>query len=232
MPNSINGWTVLDSPPWNDSRLDTRPVPGVPTRRLKLRAEVLPLFLALAKDYHDTIAPIDEGELDDWSYSYRDARFSTSWSDHASGTAIDLNASKEGWLGMGNYAYWANPAKHKAAQAILARYKVVMWGGSTDFGGSYRNGPTVDWMHWAIKPGVTVAQVQAVIRELNITPDGVRHGVKPENSQALERLERQRRGWRRRRDQLKADGKTAGIAKARAKMRELTERIRALGGKG
>lgn len=187
MPNSINGWPVLDNPPWSDPRLATKPVPGVPDRKLMLRAEVLPLFLALAKDYHDTIAPINEGALDDWAYSYREARYASSWSDHASGTAIDLNASKEGWLGMGNYAFWKNPAKHKAAQDIKKRYEVVMWGGSTDFGGDYRNGPTVDWMHWAIKPGVTLAQVQAVIKKLGIDANGNRAAQDDRLDKAIQR---------------------------------------------
>lgn len=226
MPTSINGWEVLDNPPWSDPRLETKPVPGVPTRKLKMRKEVLPLFLALAKDYHDTIAPIDEGELDDWSYSYRDARYSSSWSDHASGTAVDLNAGKEGWLGMTNYSWWADPKRHKAAQAIKARYEVVMWGGSKDFGGDYYNGSTVDWMHWAIKPGVTIEQVQSVISKLGIDENGVRRGNDDKIDRRIAKLRRQRRRTLDKIQQKKEAGeKYAGLP---SRVGRLTERIRNL----
>jgi hypothetical protein len=224
MPNSINGWPVLDNPPWSDPRLTKMPVPGVPKRTLTLRTEVLPLFLALAKDYHDTIAPIDEGELDDWSYSYREARAANAWSDHASGTAIDLNAGKEGWLGMGNYSWWKNPAKHKAAQDIKKRYEVVMWGGSKDFGGDYYNGSTVDWMHWAIKPGVSLAQVQAVIKKLGIDANGNRAGSNDRLDRAI-----QRRAMLR--DEV-ARRKQAGesLAGLRTRLHRVNERIKRLRG--
>ena len=221
MPNSINGWTVLDSPPWSDPRLEKKPVPGVPKRSLTLRKEVLPLFLALAKDYHDTIAPIDEGDLDDWSYSYRPARQSSSWSDHASGTAIDLNASKEGWLGMSNYSWWANPSKHRAAQAIKKRYEVVMWGGSKDFGGDYFNGSTVDWMHWAIKPGVTLAQVEAVIKKLGIDSNGNR----PHQNDSIDALIAKKKALRDRLQRREAAGKP--VDGLRGRIERLRDRIKA-----
>ena len=226
MPNSINGWEVLDDPPWSDPRLDTKLIPGVPTRSLKLRREVLPLFLALAKDYHDTIEPIDVGTLDDWSYSYRDARYSSSWSDHASGTAIDLNASKEGWLGMNNYKWWSAPSRYRAAQALKARYEVVMWGGSKDFGGDYYNGSTVDWMHWAIKPGVSLTQVQEVIRRLGIDENGVRSGSTPKVDKRIAKLQRQRRRTRAKiREKKEAGESYAGLP---SRTKRLTERIRSL----
>lgn len=224
MPNSINGWPVLDNPPWSDPRLEKKPVPGVPKRTLTMRREVLPLFLALAKDYHDTIAPIDEGDLDDWSYSYREARAANAWSDHASGTAVDLNAAKEGWLGMSNYSWWANPAKHRAAQDIKKRYEVVMWGGSKDFGGDYYNGSTVDWMHWAIKPGVTVAQVQDVIKRLGIDENGNRS----QQTDKIDRLINKRRNLRQQLKDAKAQGQsTAGLP---TRISKITNKIRNLRG--
>lgn len=229
MPNSINGWTVLDNPPWSDSRLAKKPVPGAPNRSLTLRREVLPLFLALAKDYHDTIAPIDEGELDDWSYSYRPARQSSSWSDHASGTAVDLNASKEGWLGMNNYSWWANPAKHQAAQAIKKRYEVVMWGGSKDFGGDYYNGSTVDWMHWAIKPGVSLEQVQTVIKKLGIDEDGNRPGNNDKVEERLTRLKEKRREVRERAAERREQGLSTDAQRSR--LQAIRDRIRRLSGR-
>jgi hypothetical protein len=46
----------------------------------------------------------------------------------------------------------------------------------------------------------------------------------------LARLERMRRTWRRKRDEIRESGKTAGLATARNKIRELNKRIRNLGG--
>lgn len=177
MPVSINGWPVLDNPAWSDPRLATKPIPGCPSRKLMMRAEVLPLFLALASDYHRTIAPLDTGALDDWSYDYRIARASGSWSDHSSGTAMDLNSSAEGGLGYGPLAWWKQGKRALQARRLKARYKVVMWGGAQDLGGDYTLASDTDWMHWALKPGTTMEQVQAVIAQLGIQPDGTR--VKP-----------------------------------------------------
>jgi hypothetical protein len=50
---------------------------------------------------------------------------------------------------------------------------------------------------------------------------------KPKN---LVRLERLRRGWRRKREEIRESGKRAGLATARNKIRELNKRIRELGG--
>jgi len=174
MPTSINGWPVLDNPAWGDPRLATKPIPACPTRKLTMNKDVLPLFLAFASDYHREIAPLDTGALDDWSYDYRIARASGSWSDHSSGTAIDLNASKEGGLGYGPLAWWKQGKRALTARRLKRRYKVLMWGGAKDLGGDYYLANDTDWMHWALKPGTTPGQVQAVIAELGITKDGVR----------------------------------------------------------
>jgi hypothetical protein len=50
------------------------------------------------------------------------------------------------------------------------------------------------------------------------------------NEKRLARLARQRRNWRARRNAIRAAGKTAGIATARKKIKELSQRIKALRG--
>lgn len=174
MPYSINGWPVLDNPEWSDPRLATKPIPACPSRKLMMRAEVLPLFLALASDYHRDIAPLDTGALDDWSYDYRVARFSGSWSDHSSGTAIDLNSNAEGALGYGPLSWWQKAKRAAKARRLKRRYEIVMWGGAKDLGGDYYLANDTDWMHWALKPGTTLDDVQRVIAKLQIAPDGTR----------------------------------------------------------
>lgn len=174
MPTSINGWSVLDNPPWGDSRLTRKSVPGTPAS-LWMRGSVLPLFLALCKDYHDTIHALTVGGDTD-GYDYREARMANSWSDHSSGTAVDIRASHEGAQGTGNRSWWVGE-KAEAAVVIKERYEIVIWGGAKDLGGDYQNPKYWDWMHWAVKPGITQSDVDAVIRRLNISPDGVRGSV-------------------------------------------------------
>lgn len=50
------------------------------------------------------------------------------------------------------------------------------------------------------------------------------------NERRLARLERLRRGWRRRRNKIRASGRKAGLSTARKKIRELNQRIKALRG--
>jgi hypothetical protein len=168
MATSINGWPVL-SP--TSSQLVNRRVPGT-NRYLRLRADVAPLLLALAAEYHRKIRSIDTGTYDDWGYAYRQANAADAWSDHSSGTAMDLNATGEGAMGSNNYNWWLYNERYKIAKALKAKYGVVIWGGATALGGDYRYARNWDWMHWAIRPGVTLSQVKAQIAKLGIRPDG------------------------------------------------------------
>lgn len=54
-----------------------------------------PLLLAFAKYFNDNIEPIAGGTYDDWGYAYRNVRGATKdLSNHASGTAIDINSTQ------------------------------------------------------------------------------------------------------------------------------------------
>lgn len=91
MANSYNGWPGI--PKASDPRLTViEPVPG---RKFRLRAgDVATIFNWLIKRFHNEVEPIDRGVLDDWSYAYRIVVGGSSLSNHASGTAVDLNATK------------------------------------------------------------------------------------------------------------------------------------------
>ena len=91
MSNSYNGWPGITSA--SDPRLTTiEPVPG---RKFRVRAgDVATIFDWLIRRFHNEVEPIDTGQLDDWSYAYRKVREGSSLSNHASGTAVDLNATK------------------------------------------------------------------------------------------------------------------------------------------
>lgn len=164
MPESINGWPVIQG--FGDPRLAAGKVPGA-KRNLTTRKEVLPLFLALAADYHRWVEPIDEGALDDWGYAYRPSRTSSAWSNHASGTAIDLNASKEGSRNPANRQWFARLGRIDQVKRIKKIYPIVNWGG--DWSDRY-----YDPMHWELKAGTTHADVQRLIKKLGIKPDGTR----------------------------------------------------------
>lgn len=176
LPTSINRWRVLTG--YSDPHLRTAVVPGT-KRSITMRKNVLPIFLAYASEYHTKIAPIDKGTLDDWGFSYRIARASSSWSDHASGTALDLNATKEGAQGPNNFDWWNSGGHAKTMRALLKKYEILMWGGSTQLGGDYQQPKNWDWMHVALKPGTNSAQVRALKRKLGIKKDGTFKAPEP-----------------------------------------------------
>lgn len=92
MATSQNGWPALvaDSP-----HLHTWKIPDTP-RLLRLRdgsAGFLLIHLALWFDAR--VEDVDGGQLDDWGYAYRPVRgYDTTLSNHSSGTAMDLNATR------------------------------------------------------------------------------------------------------------------------------------------
>lgn len=181
MPKSINGWDVLDSPPWDDKRLrkDAIPVVG---KTLYCRDEVWPLFAALVRDYHETIRKVRICD----AYDYRMANASPgNFSDHSSGSAVDLNYDAEGAQGTGVIDWWRKGKRYVKAARIKRRYQIVIWGGPKadawgidlpdnlkPYSGDYSR--LVDAMHWALKPGTTLADVKAQIARLNIGTDGIR----------------------------------------------------------
>lgn len=181
MATTINGWKLLEP---SAPELVTVKVPGT-KRSLRLHKDVAPIAAHFVARYHKTIRKIDKkGDVfDDWSYAApREGNAAPGqWSDHSSGTAVDINATREGAQGPGNRSWWMKRSKrlrtlgrkrYKIMQKLLANHEVFMWGGSTELGGSYTQPKNWDWMHIAIKPGVTPAQVRAVTKRKRIGPDG------------------------------------------------------------
>lgn len=166
MIRSLNGWPVIEN--YGDPRLVTNTIPGVPKRRLTLARDAAPLLLALAHDYHQWVAPLDVGTWDEGGYNNRDAAGAPGRkSNHASGSAMDLNWSAEGAQGSARGAAFFGQLRVRLA---IARIKLI-YGDVVTHGGDWR---ARDWMHWEIKAGVSPAQVRAKIKALGITPEGVR----------------------------------------------------------
>lgn len=124
---SISGFTVL---PYGHTALGTFPVPGTGVR-LSLRREVAPLLLALARDFHTTVEPLDPKSC--WGHAHRRIAGTDVWSRHAPGIAIDLNASAHPMGRRGTFS----SGEVAAIRALLKRYRhtgrsLFRWGGDFD----------------------------------------------------------------------------------------------------
>lgn len=164
---SLNGW-VYPSP-----RLVTVKVAGA-NRRLTLDADAV-ILAAVAADYHRTVAQIDVGAVDDAGYCDRDGRLTPGRkSNHANGTACDLNWSQEG-AGWSQTArtFWQRAKARAAIAVIKLRYgSCVTWGGDWNSG---RPGGAWDPMHFEIRAGASRVKVRALAKKLHIDSNGVRH---------------------------------------------------------
>ena len=158
---TIKGWPVIKD--GNSPMLKLFTIPGT-KRKMRLRKDVGPYLVAFASEYHEQIAPIDEGTFDDWAWSpLRDGRASSRVSDHCAGVAIDLNATKEGSQSKSNTFWVRHPLKARRMRQLLKKYRLLEWGGD------YKR--FWDPMHLVIKRP-NVAQVKAEMKALGITPSG------------------------------------------------------------
>ena len=151
MQISYNGWPA--SKDQGAIGIKSYAVPGT---KLKLRCaeKVAPLLVHFAAEFHALIEPLDEGALDDWGYCFRDVRgVPGKLSNHSSGTAIDLNASRHSL----NHAGTFEPAKIPMLKALAKKYALT-WGGEWT---------RRDEMHFEINQNAI--KVAALIERLGIT---------------------------------------------------------------
>jgi len=145
VPVSQNGYTANDI-----SLTRVYEIPGT-DRRVRLRkGPAGELLVEFAAWFHVRIEPIDRGQLDDWGYAERPIRGGTSLSNHASGSAIDLNALRHPLGASGTFQAWQ---VQRIRRWLRTRHYCVRWGG--DY--SRRK----DEMHWEI-----VRDVEACRRNL------------------------------------------------------------------
>jgi hypothetical protein len=151
---SQNGWTASADP--KEIGIGSFVVTGT---KIKLRCaeSVAPLLVIFAAEFHQHIEPIDEGGLDDWGYCFRNVRGSSDkLSNHSSGTAIDLNATKHP-LGHANTF---SPMQTVLIQALCKKYSLT-WGG---------NFKRPDEMHFEIS--LNPAKCAELIGKLNLKKAG------------------------------------------------------------
>ena len=149
METSANGW-----PASKDQAvlgIKSYPVPGTAIK-LRCAEAVAPLLIGLAAEFHELIEPLDVGSLDDWGYCYRPIRGQTiKLSNHSSGTALDLNASKHP-LGQ---TKTVDPLKVPMIRALAHKYGCI-------WGGDYKH--RKDEMHFEIS--ISAAKAEALIKKI------------------------------------------------------------------
>lgn len=101
------------------------------------------------------------GRGDDFGWNPRRIAGSDEWSNHASATAEDLNASEHASGVRGTFTH---------EQADLIHRRLEVYDGVIRWGGDYRT--VVDEMHWEVNAGVL--EVQALAKKLLDTPRGRR----------------------------------------------------------
>lgn len=150
MATSQNGWPVVS--PGTSPLLVA--IPRVIGRVRK--GDVATVLAAFVERFDREVEDVDVGR-DDWGYAFRSIRGKTSgYSNHASGTAIDLNATRH-VLGRVNTF---NAAQRAALRRLLNDFGgIIRWGG--DYSGRK------DEMHFEINAGA--AQVAALARKLRGT---------------------------------------------------------------
>jgi len=143
METSYNGYPASKDPA--EINIKSYLVKGT-DRKLKCASSVGPLLAAFAAEFHELIEPIDEGTFDDWGYAYRMVRGdATKLSNHSSGTAIDLNATRHELGKIGTF-----PAEKVPMIRALAKKYGLKWGGD------YKN--RKDEMHFEIEVSATKAK--------------------------------------------------------------------------
>ena len=150
METSYNGWPA--SKDQAEIGIKAYKVEGT---NLKLRCaeKVEPLLLNFAKEFNELIEPLEGGALDDWGYCYRDVRgVPGKLSNHSSGTAIDLNATKHPLGKVGTF----DAAKVPMIRALAKKYGLT-WGGDWT---------RKDEMHFEI--ALSPEKVRALITKLGL----------------------------------------------------------------
>jgi len=148
---SPNGWPASEDR--QTIGIQSFVIPGIKTKIACAKA-VAPLLINFCKEFHELVEPINEGQLDDWGYAFRMTKSSDRvLSNHASGTAIDLNAIKHP-LGKSNTF---NKDQRNTINLLITKYGL-------NWGGNYKK--RKDDMHFEI--ALSQYEVEQKIKELGL----------------------------------------------------------------
>lgn len=137
MPTSQNGYAANDR-----SLVSSQPIPGTNVSVTVRNGDPGFLLTDFAAWFDAHVEDIDNarGHLDDWGYAERNVRgSSTTLSNHASGTAIDLNATRHPLGRRGTFT---------KAQVAAIHGQLRTYQGCIRWGGDYSGRP--DEMHFEI----------------------------------------------------------------------------------
>lgn len=160
---SQNGWPVLTV---EQTRLWV--IPTDPGDHVQLRLARGPAGFTLAHLalwFHESVEPINtQRQPDDWGYAVRSIRGSSEVSNHASGTAMDLNATMHP-LGVPTLETFTPRQAQLIRRRLGSRYEgLIRWGGD------YVNRP--DAMHYELDaPRPAIRDLAELLRT---TPRGKR----------------------------------------------------------
>jgi hypothetical protein len=151
--HSQNGWPANDI-----NRTSSRPVPGTNVKLRVVNGAAGDLLLWVAAQFDKRVESIDNaGTLNDWGYAERPIRGGVALSNHASGTAIDLNAD--------HHPLGTAPSKTFSAQQIAEIHEIIeQTGFLVRWGGDYSG--RKDPMHFEIDNGVSAAECAARLTKL------------------------------------------------------------------
>ena len=151
MQTSYNGWPA--SKDQAEIGIKAYTVEGT-SLKLRCAEKVAPLLINFAKEFNELIEPLEGGALDDWGYCYRMVRGTTDkLSNHSSGTALDLNASRHILGKIGTF----EASKVPMISALAKKYGLT-------WGGDYKN--RKDEMHFEI--ALSPEKVTALITKLGL----------------------------------------------------------------
>lgn len=143
---SDNGWPGI--PDRQD--LVTSTVRGTRELKFQLAPGASWILTEFAARFGECVEQLDGAQLDDWSYAWRPVRGTTSLlSCHASGTAIDLNATRHPRGVRGTYS---GPARAELLHLLhdvfvdpQTERRVILWGGE------FSAQSIVDEMHFQVE---------------------------------------------------------------------------------
>ena len=177
MAKSYNGWSASPN-------LKTRVIEPVKGVKLRVRDNnnIALLFTYLVQEYHKRVDSVTgPHEADDWGFAYRANRNAKNLSNHASATAIDLDATE--------HPNGVPTAKTFTQREIKEVHKILSeLDGVIAWGGDYLGTP--DAMHFeiAVKPGGNLWRTAAKIRKKMLAAEKSKTAPKKTNAQVAKEV--------------------------------------------
>ena len=151
MASSQNGWPASPDPKTIEA--NSYVVPGTELK-LRVARKVAPILINFAGEFNELVEKLEGKQHDDWAYAWRNVRGSTDMlSNHASATAIDLNATRHPLGRKGTF----KPKQVDTILELCDKYN-IRWGGT------FKRRP--DEMHFEIVEGPLA--VKATIERLGL----------------------------------------------------------------